>query len=234
MPVAQQTRLRAVTVVVLLAAVLMVTQVPQSKASAATGADKTTPQSSTTTATVSRSDIAKWAVTNATWGGWDPLFIATDCTDFVSRALHFGGGLSEVAPSASEQTHHDTDRTQWYDDVQVHLTPLIVGSSIRHTYSRTWSEAPWSFEYQQSRGGKVVPRSSVQVGDIAYVNLHGSSPSGIDHAAIVTKVTATNVYVAQQSNPNHYAPIYDSPNAASWQSIYRKMTPFFLDPSAEQ
>lgn len=233
---AQQSRRRAALLVVLVAAALLVAQLPQARASAATSTDKTTAQSSTNTASngINRSGIAQWAVTNATWAGWDPLFIATDCTDFVSRALHFGGGLTEVAPSASEQTNHDNDRSEWYDDVQVHLSPWVVGSTIRHTYSKTWSEAPWSFEYQQGRGGKLVTRSSVRVGDIAYVNLHGSSPSGIDHAAIVTKVTATNVYIAQQSNPNQYSPIYDSPNAASWQSVYPKMTPFFLDPSAEQ
>jgi cell wall-associated NlpC family hydrolase len=227
-------RILGVGLAVLLAAVLFVVG---SHAIASAAVDTSATQKPTARAAtdpVDRSGIAKWAVTNATWGGWDPMFIGTDCTDFVSRALHFGGGLREVTPPAPQQTNHDNDRTQWYDDVQVRLSPWLVGSSIRHTYAKTWSEAPWSFEYQLSRGGRVVPRSAVQVGDVAYVNLHGSSSDGIDHAAIVTKVTATNVYIAQQSNPNQYSPIFDSPNAASWQSTYPHMTPFFVDPSAER
>jgi hypothetical protein len=200
---------------------------PQASASAAT-------KSPAAASGVNRSGVAQWAVENANWGSWNPLFIGNDCTDFVSRALHFGGGLSEIVPSPAQQTHHDNNRNYWYLDEQAQLSPRIVGSTIRHTYSKTWSEAPWSFAYQLGRGGIVVPRSDVEVGDVAYVNLGGSSQKGIDHAGIVTRVTATNVYVAQQSNPDSYLPVFDDPSRASWQSVYPKMTPFFVDPSAER
>jgi hypothetical protein len=168
---------------------LLVGRVPQSTAIAPARA--ASPQSSVTAASerVNRSGVAKWAVANATWGGWNPLFVGNDCTDFVSRALHFGGGLSEIAPTPGQRTNHDNNRNYWYLDERVQLSSWVAGSTIRPTYSKTWSEAPWSFDYQQTRGGKVVPRSAVGVGDIAYVNLSGISQKGIGHAGIVTKVT---------------------------------------------
>jgi hypothetical protein len=203
---------------VVVAVVFLIVWTPSATAGAATSK---TPAP----AGVDRSGVARWAVANSNWGGWNPLFVKNDCTDFVSRALHFGGGLGEVAPARSQQSSHDNKSNYWYFEEQPQLT---------HTYSKTWSEAPWSYRYQVGRGGKPVARASVAVGDIAYVNLHGDSQAGIDHAGIVTEVTPTNIYVAQQSSPNSYVPVFDAQGRASWQSVFPKMTPFFVDPSAER
>ncbi|MDQ1563535.1 MAG: hypothetical protein QOI14_486 [Actinomycetota bacterium] len=223
----------AAGLILIVGTALLVVRLPQATVSAPARA-ASAPSITAAGDRVNRSGVAKWAVANATWGGWNPLFVGNDCTDFVSRALHFGGGLSEIAPAPGQQTNHDNNRSYWYLDERVQLSSRVVGSTIRPTYSKTWSEAPWSFDYQQARGGKVVSRSAVQVGDIAYVNLSGFSQKGIDHAGIVTRVTATNIYVAQQSTPNSFVPVFDTPVQASWQSVYPKMTPFFVDPSAER
>lgn len=187
----------------------------------------------TASSRVNRNSIATWAYNKGTLWDWDPLFGGDDCTDFVSRAMHFGGGLTEVVPARSQWASHDSNRSKWYD---VGLQPKSRTNifSWGHYYSKTWSVAPWSYAYQISRGGRPVARSAVRPGDIAYVNFYGSSASGIDHAAIVTQVHGTNPYVAQQSSPHQAEPIWKAGSTQSWQSGNAKMTPFFIDTSGER
>lgn len=179
----------------------------------------------TTAARVSQSGVARWAVANANWWGWNKLYGSNDCTDFISRALHFGGGLAERYPTNGHWVAYGNNRSLWYDQSNPHFN---------HYYSKTWGFAPWSFTYQFSRGGSIALRSAVRVGDIAYANLYGWSEVGIDHAAIVSKVVGGNVYVAQQTAASQYRPIWKIHGGSSWQSDYPSMTVFFVDTAAER
>jgi hypothetical protein len=172
---------------------------------------------------VNQSGTAKWAISHAYWWYWNTIF-REDCTDFISRALHYGGGLSEVAPSITKQVSHDDNSKLWY----------YVDVPHRLAYSKTWSMAAWSYAYQHKRGGTLSSRSTARVGDLVYANFTGGT-QGIDHAAIVSKVTGTNIYVAQATAFNPYDPIWKIKNGTSWQSLDPHMTPpIFLDTSNER
>jgi len=74
-----------------------------------------------------------------------------------------------------------------------------------------------------------VGRSSVKPGYIAYVAFKGGGKSGIDHAAIVTKVTAGNIYVSQHSKNKTNEPVYG--RGQTWAGLDPHMSgPYWVNP----
>lgn len=185
----------------------------------------------TASARVNRNGVASWAFMAGNLGGWDPLFRWDDCTDFVSRALHFGGGLREVTPTPRLWKNKDDNRNLWYE---FGIARRPTDGKWDHYYSQTWSVAPWSAQYQASRGGRWVPVAQAAVGDIVYANFEGTGSSHIDHAAIVTAVYGGNIYVAQQSNPQMMEPIKRVAMGPSWQGSSAKVQWWVMDPSSER
>jgi hypothetical protein len=178
---------------------------------------------------INKNATADWAYNHASYfvlGGWNDFFRFDDCTDFVSRALHQGGGLRLVEPSVKNMKAHDSNRNLWYFDVRT--------KGLHVDYSDTWSLAPWSFIYQQSRGGIRVGKSEATRGDIAYVDFSGASSKHIDHAGIVTKVAGNNVYISSMTNPERNLPIYKPHSGSSWSHGHPHMGVFFIDTAEEK
>jgi hypothetical protein len=140
-----------------------------------------------------------------------------DCTDFVSRELWMGGERQVKASKGF--VHIDTNKNSWYDDY------------MNTSYSQSWGLAPYNYRYMTSHGGVGVSASKVKIGEIAYGALYGGGTSAIDHAAIVSKVTRSNIYVAQHTSDYQYDPIYKVSGHHSWAGSYHKMQIYFVDPT---
>jgi hypothetical protein len=176
---------------------------------------------------VSLSGVANWAKAN--WHGGTNGFYP-DCTDFVSRALHFGGGQPEIGPLILPGTPHiNSDPNVWYD-------VRAFGKNVY--YSHTWGQAPYNANYEISHGGYVqTSRIGVKLGWIVYGALYGGGWSKIDHAGIVTAVVKNaagnviNVYVAQHTDPYLYDPVYKIAHFHSWLGSYSTAQIWYVDPT---
>jgi hypothetical protein len=162
----------------------------------------------------------------------------------VSRAPHYGGGLSEVGPSYSKEQHHDQNPARWY--FAVHVTSL--GYQLSYS-SNTWGLTVPSYNFPQMEGAIPFrdPKSAV-VGDIAYAHWTGgkkndaypnwsgsNDPPHLSHAAIVTKVSGSNVYVTQQSWARINEPIYKLRSGAqTWQGSNKSLAVYFLNTALER
>lgn len=129
---------------------------------------------------------AAWARANATSSA-NPYGYRDDCTDFVSRAIHFGGGLPELAVQGVIPFNH-TDDANWYD------YPMFgrwVG-----TYS--WGSATHLLDFLKITGrARQVSLQAASPGDVIFVNWGRggrdtptgqrdlTGPGGIDHAGMV-------------------------------------------------
>jgi hypothetical protein len=117
----------------------------------------------------------------------NPYGFGDDCTDFVSRAMHFGGGLLEQAVQGIIPWDH-TDDHNWYE---YQLFGRWIG-----TYS--WSAAPHLADFLRISGwSRQVSLQAASPGDLIFVNwgAHGrdmpkgqrdtTGPGGIDHVGMV-------------------------------------------------
>jgi hypothetical protein len=113
-------------------------------------------------------------------------------------------------------------------------TVLDIEIALPHLcYSKTFSEATKSYVYQESRGGHPIGRSSVVVGDIAYVQFGGPNKL-IDSSATVTKVTASNIYVSQMTMARVNEPVFKVKGQITWQSSDPTMVLRFMNTSMER
>jgi hypothetical protein len=92
------------------------------------------------------------------------------------------------------------------------------------SYSHSWSVAPDLFQHQLDIGSTFVQQfGQAQPGDIVFANLYGAdgkSSAGIDHSAIITKVTGdswNNIQVAQRSPAS-------TPYLSLWKQVDPKTT----------
>jgi RHS repeat-associated protein len=96
-----------------------------------------------------------------------------DCTDFVSRALHYGGGSPERYGARGEVWD---DRFWWF-----------VGGIYR-SWSHSWSVAHDLAVHLQDVGSPYVPKAHAQPGDVIFADWNSSTFSGISHCAIITEM----------------------------------------------
>jgi hypothetical protein len=132
---------------------------------------------------------AAWARANAS--SW-PIFAnngyADDCTDFVSRAMHFGGGMPERNVEGSLPGNH-TDDHNWY------MVPVGLGHLIA---SYSWSSARHLRNFLRNAGlAREVTLQAARPGDLIFVNWGSrghdlppgqrdtTSPAGIDHVGMI-------------------------------------------------
>jgi hypothetical protein len=165
--------------------------------------------------------VVKWAKAN--WnGGWNGF--SEGCTDFVSRSLHFGGGQTEVYPPAHPGAPHiSSDPNVWYDD-------NYFGHNL--SYSHTWGQALYNADYEISHGGSVqTSRTGVKAGWVAYVSWNGGRWGTISHAAVVTDVTRSNIYVSQHDHNRLNEPIYRVSNHRSWKRDNPYATIWYVNPT---
>ena len=155
--------------------------------------------------------IAAWARNNVKKVKDD---FGEDCTNFVSKALYYGGGFRMIKPSGIiVPTHIDTNTHHWFS-IWTGRTFTIKHKTYNYSArSSSWSVAVDSFRWQVIEN---APRSShpcdAQVGDIIYVNWYGTSSTNIGHAGIVTGFRITNgkihLYISQHSNDARDEPLY--------------------------
>jgi hypothetical protein len=60
-------------------------------------------------------------------------------------------------------------------------------------------------------------RTGVKAGCVAYVSWNGGRWGTISHAAVVTEVTGSNIYVSQHDHNRLNEPIYRVGNHRSWK-----------------
>ena len=128
---------------------------------------------------------AAWARANANTGG-NPF--PDDCTDFVSRAMHIGGGLPEINNGPLGSVYFNrADDDNWYN--------LWAGVWF-HTYS--WTSAPHLADFLTRTGWRrEVSLQAASPGDLIFVNWGSpgrdmppgqtdkTGPGGIDHVGMV-------------------------------------------------
>jgi hypothetical protein len=117
----------------------------------------------------------------------------SDCTNFVSQALHAGGysyvGYTSNWAKASVNPSWDTSLSHWW----VHWYPAQSGAASFFSWSHTWSVAADNYRFQLAHypggiGGGTAPGtavnpytpSSIKTGDIIYYDWTGDGR--IDHA----------------------------------------------------
>ncbi|MET3449841.1 amidase domain-containing protein [Curtobacterium sp. 1544] len=167
--------------------------------------------------TVDVAGVAAWALKYSKEDQSTNWF-SPDCTNFVSRALHWGGFANMVNNEMTQHISHDSNR--WFID-------RAFGRNA--FYSMSWGHQPENYNFQLSHGAVSVGRSSVKPGYIAYVAFKGGGKSGIDHAAIVTKVTAGNIYVSQHSKNKTNEPVYG--RGQTWAGLDPHMSgPYWVNP----
>jgi hypothetical protein len=130
--------------------------------------------------------IASWANNNAYNSNNNGY--PEDCTDFVSRAMYYGGGMHMIFPSGV-LPHIDSNSHDWYH----------AGNSLAPRYSKSWSLATDGLKFVLGQGSAVShSRSGMGVGDVVFVNWSGdSSGRSVDHAGVIVRITSKNVYIAQ-------------------------------------
>jgi hypothetical protein len=145
--------------------------------------------SASTTLKSKLSGVASWADSNANKTFDDGY--KDDCTDFVSRALFYGGHFRmEVPPFWVSPLIAYFSTSYWYH----------VATKYPY-YTQTWSLAPNNAEWQLGQGSsKVGNVSDATPGDVVYVNWTGkTSVSKINHAGIIVRVVGRNLYIAQHT-----------------------------------
>jgi Putative amidase domain len=144
------------------------------------------PGGGTTANRFNAAGAAAWARANA-MSSANPYGFGDDCTDFVSRAMHLGGGMLEQIVQGVLPWNH-TDDHNWYE---YQLFGRWIG-----TYS--WGAAPHLANFLRITGrSQQVSLQAAGPGDLIFVNWgsHGrdlpagqtemSGPGGIDHVGMV-------------------------------------------------
>ncbi|TDT95374.1 putative amidase-like protein [Streptomyces sp. 846.5] len=148
--------------------------------------------------------IVNWA--NNNWNGTSNGF-GDDCTDFASRAMHYGGGMPEnVAPAPILQYTNDAywfQYTYWYG-----LTKT----------SYSWAGAWHLSDYQYHQGAWFVPYVSwAAAGDLIWPNWSGGGWTGISHTGIVAYNSGSNLYIDQHTNNRYHEPLWKVAGQQTWQ-----------------
>jgi hypothetical protein len=130
---------------------------------------------------------------------WDP---EDNCTNFVSDALKYGGGMKTKDSDTWPVNHWDHDG--WSDGGlggDDALPPQVPG------YSPSWGAAQNNHDFFLNHGGSVVSDpSQVRPGDIAYWQRAESGE--VHHAAVVTGVLPDGeVLYTQHSEPGLNYPL---------------------------
>lgn len=131
-----------------------------------------------------------------------------DCTDFVSRALFYGGGFPKKYNGAGFRGKHASTSNDKY---------WFIQDLLGRSWSHSWTVAKDLYQFEKKQGAGFVSPRNAAPGDIVWVNWTGTSSAGISHAAVITKVTGSNAYVTQHSNARRNEPIWKVKDAISWQ-----------------
>ncbi len=167
---------------------------------------------------VNLSGVAAWALTNLHTSGNNGY--RDDCTDFVSRALHFGGGDPE-----NEGPFFPFDRSDnhyWYKGGIFGLaTYSWAGASELADHLRL-NGSRWLVKDGTLPGHSAGQWSEVTPGDVIFVNWHGVSFNGIVHSGIITSIRNGMPYITQHTYDKTYSLAYwinNNDNAHVWIAV---------------
>jgi hypothetical protein len=138
------------------------------------------------------SGVRNWAHQNFSSSNTNGYSSGEDCTDFVSRALAYGGGLRPQWNGFSDGfIHNNSDINKWY-----HVNSFA--------YSRTWGAAYYNYQWQHNQGSPTWTSiaAGVRAGDIIYTNFGSGN---IYHAGIVDQVIGSNLIIDQHSGAHQDA-----------------------------
>ncbi|MCG7209449.1 DNRLRE domain-containing protein [Streptomyces arenae] len=142
-----------------------------------------------------------------------------DCTDFASRALHYGGKLNENTPSVPP-AHHSDDH-YWF---QSHG---LFGA----TTSYSWAGAYHQANFQNIEGSYFYSYAlDASPGDLIFANWSGGSFSGISHTGVVVKNHGGNLYIDQHSNTRHNEPLLKEGSQKTWASGHPNLHVWIVSP----
>jgi hypothetical protein len=147
----------------------------------ATGID---PVSSDSTAKLNRSAAASWALNHVKSGNNG---FGDDCTDFVSRALHIGGGMHEN-PGPNKNLDWYNNHYWWF------------GGSSEHRASHSWGDAADFAGYLNDNSSFWIRDvNDFVVGDVAFADWKSDSFKNISHAALITSMVDGVPFVTQHT-----------------------------------
>ncbi len=144
---------------------------------------------------------------------------SNDCTDFASRAIHYGGGLAENTPSIPPA--HHTDDHYWF---QSH-------GAFGATTSYSWSGAYHQADFQHIEGSFFYSYAGVaDPGDLIFANWTGSSFTGIDHTGVIVKNDDGNLFIDQHSNTERGIPLYKDGTRKTWSTGHSHLHVWIAEP----
>jgi hypothetical protein len=156
--------------------------------------------------------IVSWANSNATSKNDDGY--SDDCTDFASRALHYGGGLPENPPWDPPAVH--TNDAYWFRD----------SGTFGTTATYSWGGAFNNSDFEFKQGADFLSyQSQAKAGDIIWVDWVGGDWRGcsstthgncMDHTGIIADVTSKNIYIDQHTPNVRNVPLYKVPGETTW------------------
>jgi hypothetical protein len=138
-----------------------------------------------------RTGIRNYAINHSVDPESNNEFGGDDCTDFVSKVLHYGGGLPESS------TYNVL--SYWnYDSIWGRVRIPYYG--YRYTYS--WGGAAHLAQYLVNIGSKSFGTDFSQAGDgsVIFVNWQGTEFSKINHSGIVVRNSNGYLFFAQHSH----------------------------------
>jgi hypothetical protein len=153
---------------------------------------------------VNLSGVATWALKNLLTAGNNGY--SDDCTDFVSRALHFGGGDPE-----SEGWDFPLDRSDdhyWFKGGIFGLATYSWGSSSNLAEHMSFNGSRWLVRDGTLPGRSPGDWSEVGPGDVIFVNWRGRTFGGIGHSGVITSVRNGMPYITQHTYDNTYSLAY--------------------------
>lgn len=164
-----------------------------------------------------RDSEKSWALNNAFGNnGVFPRKGFNDCTDFVSRALHIGGGLKmDLAPIPWLTTYEHSDK-YWY---------LQTGAAGNH-HSLSWTVAQRLANFFKGQGSYILQhRNNAKPGYVIFANWRLQPPAdptprsgfySIDHVGVITVVNGTGIYITQHTNNRKNESLYRQEGRKSW------------------
>jgi Putative amidase domain len=133
---------------------------------------------------------AAWAVKHV--NDADPyIHFSDNCTNFVSSVLVWGGG-DTMTFGHPTQPGNNTNDHYWY---------FIY--DIRYVlWSHSWSVAHDLYVHLTDiHSRRISSPKDAQPGDVIFANWNGTSPNGISHVGIITKMSKGEPYITQNT-PN--------------------------------
>ncbi|SBT92456.1 Putative amidase domain-containing protein [Streptomyces sp. DI166] len=153
------------------------------------------------TGTYLRTGAATWAVSN--WNA--PAMYSQDCTNFVSRAIHYGGS---VKMKGSGDEDHKSKSYWWRKP-----------SNWFHDETYTWINAAYLKTFMERHMlDSKRNTSNAFTGDIVFYDWKNDGK--IDHASIISKISNGKIYVTQHNKNYKYRSLSAQKNAEPKMKIW--------------